>query len=82
MQGIRRIVLSVFFLEGEMHEILEENIASGSPYSVYDNAALCEALKETLEDGEWIAETCDSFLWQSILCLILMVMERRTTLFL
>lgn len=49
------------FLEGEMHEILEENIASGSPYSVYDNAALCEVLKETLEDGEWIAETCDSF---------------------
>lgn len=44
-----------------MHEILEENIASGSPYSVYDNAALCEVLKETLEDGERIAETCDSF---------------------
>ena len=49
------------YLEGGMHEILEENIASDSPYSVYDNAALCEALKETLEDGEWIAETCDSF---------------------
>ncbi|MCM1097621.1 MAG: hypothetical protein NC427_06100 [Ruminococcus flavefaciens] len=28
---------------------------------MYDNAALCEELKETLEDGEWIAETCDSF---------------------
>lgn len=49
------------YLEGEMHEILEENIASGSPHSVYDNVALCEVLKETLKDGEWIAETCDSF---------------------
>lgn len=49
------------FAEGEMHEVLEEDIASGEPHSVYDNGALCEVLKETLEDGEWIAETCDSF---------------------
>lgn len=47
--------------EGDMDEVLEEDIASGEPHSVYDNGALCEVLKETLEDGEWIAETCDSF---------------------
>lgn len=48
-------------IAGEKHEILKENIICDTPCSVYENEALCQALKSEFEYAETIVEKCEGF---------------------
>lgn len=53
--------LEYVILAGETHEILKENIICDTPCSVYENEALCQALKSEFKYAETIVEKCEGF---------------------
>ena len=53
--------LEYVILAGETHEVLKQNIICDTPCSVYENEALCQALKSELEFAETIVEKYEGF---------------------